>query len=394
MALNWILSERAWEMKSSAIRDILKVTERPDVISFAGGLPAPELFPVEELKKACVEVLTKYGPPSLQYSITLGYPPLRKFLAERLSQRDPKVSYENIMITGGSQQGLDMVGRTFLDSGSFVIVEDPTYLGALQAFKTYNPHYVTVGLDNEGIIIEQVEECIKKHKPRFIYVVANFQNPSGITMSEERRRELVKLAQRYYIPIIDDNPYGELRFKGKDLPSLRELGGDGVIELGTFSKLISPGLRIGWIVIPPEIVGVFERMKQSTDLHTNTFAQYVIYEYIKNGNLDKHIEILKKEYSRRREAMISSLKKHFPKNVKWTEPEGGLFLWVILPEKVSATQLLQKAVENKVAYVPGKPFFAREDHDNVLRLNFSNATIEQIEEGIKRLAEVFKKHIE
>ena len=393
MALNWILSERAWEMKSSAIREILKVTERPDIISFAGGLPAPELFPVEELKKACDFVLTEYGPPSLQYSITMGYPPLRKFLAERLSQKGSKIAYENIMITGGSQQGLDLVGRAFLDSGSFVVVENPTYLGALQAFKTYNPHYVTVEMDSEGIIIEQVEESIKKHKPRFIYVVANFQNPSGITMSEKRRKELVELAGEYYIPIIDDNPYGELRYKGKDLPSLRELGGERVIELGTFSKLISPGLRIGWIVIPAEIIGVFERMKQSADLHTNTFAQYVIYEYVKNGNLDRHIEILKREYSQRRDAMISFLKKYLPKSVRWTEPEGGLFLWVILPENVSATALLEKAVENKVAYVPGKPFFAREDRDNVLRLNFSNASVEKIEEGIKRLAEVFGKYV-
>jgi 2-aminoadipate transaminase len=212
-------------------------------------------------------------------------------------------------------------------------------------------------------------------------------------MSEKRRKELVELAGEYYIPIIDDNPYGELRYKGKDLPSLRELGGERVIELGTFSKLISPGLRIGWIVIPAEIIGVFERMKQSADLHTNTFAQYVIYEYVKNGNLDRHIEILKREYSQRRDAMISFLKKYLPKSVRWTEPEGGLFLWVILPENVSATALLEKAVENKVAYVPGKPFFAREDRDNVLRLNFSNASVEKIEEGIKRLAEVFGKYV-
>ncbi len=393
MYLNWIFSERTWEMKSSAIREILKITELPDVISFAGGLPAPELFPVDELKEACESVLTKFGPRSLQYSITLGYPPLRKFLAERLSKRGIKVGFEDVMITAGSQQGLDLVGKAFLDRGSFVIVENPTYLGALHAFKAYNPHFITVEMDEEGMILEQVEEHIKKSKPRLIYAVSNFQNPSGITMSKKRRERLVELAKEYYIPVIDDNPYGELRFKGEDLPYLKELGGDWIIELGTFSKLISPGLRIGWIVVSKEVMGVFEKLKQGADLHTSTFAQHMIYEYVKNGNLDRHIELLKKEYSKRRDAMISALKKYCPEGVRWTEPEGGLFLWVFLPEGVSATGLLDKAVERKVAYVPGKPFFAKEDKDNTLRLNFSNASCEKIEEGIKRLAQVFKEYL-
>ncbi len=393
MYLNWILSERAWQMKSSAIREILKITERPDVISFAGGLPAPELFPVEELKRACEFVLSNSGPRSLQYSITLGYPPLRKFLAERLSQKGVDLEVENIMITAGSQQGLDLIGKTFFDEGSFVIVENPTYVGALHAFRAYHPHFVTVEMDQEGMILEEVELHIKKSKPRLIYTVSNFQNPSGITMSKKRRERLVDLAQEYYIPVIDDNPYGEMRFKGEELPSLKKLGGDWVIELGTFSKLISPGLRIGWLVVSKEVMGVFERMKQGADLHTNTFAQYVIYEYIKNGNLDKHIELLKKEYSKRRDTMISALKNYCPEGVRWTEPEGGLFLWVFLPEGISATQLLQKALERKVAYVPGKPFYAKEDQDNTLRLNFSNASSEEIEEGIKRLAQVFKEQL-
>jgi len=391
--LNWIFSERAWEMKSSAIRDILKVTERPDIISFAGGLPAPELFPVEELKEACLSVLSSSGPKSLQYSITLGYPPLREFLAKRLSQQGVKVDYDDIMITSGSQQGLDLIGRVFFDAGSFVIVENPTYVGALQAFRAYNPHFVTVEMDDEGMILDQVELHIRKSKPRLIYAVSNFQNPSGITMSKKRREELVELAKQYYVPVIDDNPYGELRFKGEDLPSLKQLGGEWVIELGTFSKLISPGLRIGWIVVSKEIIGVFERMKQGADLHTNTFAQFVIYEYVKNGNLDKHIQLLRKEYAKRRDTMISALSKHCPEEVKWTEPEGGLFLWVTLPEGVSATQILQKAMERKVAYVPGKPFYAKEDKDNTLRLNFSNASEEKIEEGIKRLSEVFAENL-
>jgi len=390
---HWIFSERAWEMKSSAIRDILKITELPDVISFAGGLPAPELFPVEELKEACDRVLSDSGPRSLQYSISMGHQPLREFLAGRYRKSGIPATHENIMITAGSQQGLDLVGRAFLDSGSFVIAEDPTYLGALQAFKAYNPHYQTVSMDEEGMVISEVEDAIRKSKPRFIYAVSNFQNPSGITMSRERREDLVKLAKEYYIPVIDDNPYGELRYAGEDLPSLKKLGGDLVIELGTFSKIISPGLRIGWIFTTKEVMAVFERMKQSADLHTNTFAQFVVYEYIKAGNLDKHIELIKAEYSKRRKVMIESLKKYCPSYVKWTKAEGGLFLWVFLPEHVSATELLKKAIEKKVAYVPGKPFYVREDKEHALRLNFSNATPEKIEEGIKRLAEVFETNI-
>ncbi|MCK4385635.1 MAG: PLP-dependent aminotransferase family protein [candidate division Zixibacteria bacterium] len=380
-------------MKSSAIREILKITERPDIISFAGGLPAPELFPVDDLKKACEAVLDEVGPRSLQYSLTMGILPLRKFLAERLSQKGASLTEENILITGGSQQGLDLVGSVFLEKGSVVICESPTYLGAIQAFNAYNPHYVTVEMDDCGILTDQVEENIRKYKPRLIYVVPNFQNPSGITLSYERRKQLVKLAEEYYTPIIDDNPYGELRYIGEDVPSLKTLGGDLVIQLGTFSKIISPGLRIGWIAASTEVMTKFERMKQGADLHTNTFAQYVASEYVKNGNLDRHIEQIKAAYGERRDVMIKAMTEYFPENVKWTEPEGGLFLWVELPSEVSATDLLQEALKQKVAYVPGKPFYPYEDKDNTLRLNFSNATPEMIIEGIKRLGKVFKENI-
>jgi 2-aminoadipate transaminase len=393
LSLNWTFSVRAQEMKSSAIREILKITERPDIISFAGGLPAPELFPVEDLKKACKTVLDTVGHRSLQYSLSLGILPLRKFLAERLSQKESSLTEENILITGGSQQGLDLVGKVFLDKGAVVICESPTYLGAIQAFNAYSPQYVTVDMDENGMLTDQVEENIKKYKPRLIYVVPNFQNPSGITLSYERRKRLVKLAQEYYIPIIEDNPYGELRYTGKDIPSLKSLGGESVIYLGTISKIISPGLRIGWIAASIEVMTMFERMKQGTDLHTNTFAQYVIFEYVKNGNLDKHIEQIKVAYGERRGVMIKAMREYFPENVKWTEPEGGLFLWVELPKEVSATALLQEALKEKVAYVSGKPFYPYEDKDNTLRLNFSNANPEMIIEGIKRLGKVFKENL-
>ena len=393
MNLNWTFSLGAQEMKSSAIREILKITERPDIISFAGGLPAPELFPIEDLKKACQAVLENVGPRSLQYSVSLGVPPLRKFLSERLSQKGVAITEENILVTGGSQQGLDLVGKMFLDKGSVVICESPTYLGAIQAFNVYNPHYITVEMDKNGMLTDQVEDKIKRYKPRLIYVVPNFQNPSGITLSYERRKHLVKLAEEYYVPIIDDNPYGELRYIGKDVPSLKSLGKDLVIQLGTISKIISPGLRIAWIVAPTEVMTKFERLKQGADLHTNTFAQYVVAEYVKDGRLDRHIEEIKTAYGERRGVMIKAMQEYFPENVKWTQPEGGLFLWVQLPPEISATDLLQEALKQKVAYVPGKPFYPYEDKDNTLRLNFSNASPEMIIEGIKRLGKVFKENI-
>lgn len=393
MSLNWKFSVRAQEMKASAIREILKITERPDVISFAGGLPAPELFPIQALKKACIKVLETHGPKSLQYSLTMGVLPLREILADRLSKKGLPITLDNLFITGGSQQGLDLVAKVFLNEGDALLCENPTYLGAIQAFNVMRPKYVTVEMDQEGMIVEQAEEKIKKHNPRFIYVVANFQNPSGITMSLKRREQLVKLAEKYQIPIVDDNPYGELRYVGEDVPSLQSLGVDLVIELGTFSKIVSPGLRIGWGIVSTGITNMFERLKQGADLHTNTFAQYVLYEYIKAGNLDRHIEEIKTAYSERRDVMIQSLKEHFPEGVKWYEPEGGLFLWVELPEAISATDLLPVAVEQKVAYVPGKPFFPYEDKDNSLRLNFSNANPEMIREGIKRLGKVFQENV-
>jgi 2-aminoadipate transaminase len=393
VSLNWTVSNRAREMKASAIREILKITERPDVISFAGGLPAPELFPIQALKEACAKVLDTYGPKSLQYSLTMGVLPLREILAERLSKRGLPVTIDNVFITGGSQQGLDLIAKVFLNEGDAVLCENPTYLGAIQAFNVMRPKYVPVEMDQEGMIVQQAEEKIKEHNPRFIYVVADFQNPSGITLSLKRRKQLVKLAEKYQIPIVDDNPYGELRYVGENIPSVQSLGRDLVIELGTFSKIVSPGLRIGWGVVSTEITTMFERLKQGADLHTNTFAQYVVYEYIKAGNLDRHIEEIKAAYSERRGVMIQALREHFPEGVRWFEPEGGLFLWVELPEGISATDLLPAAVEQKVAYVPGKPFYPYEDKDNTLRLNFSNATPEMIIEGTKRLGKVFRENV-
>lgn len=382
-------SSYAWNLESSIIREILKISSQPGVISFAGGLPAPELFPVEEIRAAADRVLTRFGSQALQYSLSMGYPPLREFIAERLSTSVLQLTADNIMITAGSQQGLDAVGRAFIERGDYVITSRPTYVGALQAFNYYGARYALAEMDDDGMVVDRIDSLVEAHHPRLVYVVPNFQNPSGISLSEKRRRILIEKAHKHSMPIIEDNPYGELRYSGKPLPSIQSLGGEAVIELGTFSKIISPGLRIGWLAASKQIMGVLERVKQCTDLHTNTFAQYVIYEYIQDGALDRHIERLISSYRERRDAMLRALSEFFPESVTWTKPEGGLFLWVRLPEGVDASALLKPAIEAKVAYVPGMPFYPTGEGRNTLRLNFSNASLEDIHEGIKRLGRVF-----
>lgn len=383
-------SRAAYSLESSIIRDILKYSSLPGVISLAGRLPAPELFPVDELKAAADRVLTQYGTQALQYGLSQGFGPLREFLAERVGKRAGEdISADDIIVTAGSQQGLDLVGRIFLEPGRYVLCSRPTYLGALQAFNYYQAKYASVDIDDDGMKVEELEEKIKKYNPAFIYVVPNFQNPGGVTLCEERRHKLIDLAYKYKVPVVDDNPYGELRYSGEDQISLKRLGKDAVIHLGTFSKIISPGLRIGWAVAPKDVIGVLERVKQSTDLHTNQFAQYVVYEYVFDGALERHIEILVRAYRERRDAMLSAMSEFFPDTVRWTKPEGGLFLWVMLPEGTAGRELFFKAVEEKVAFVLGKPFDPRGTMENTLRLNFSNASLEMIHEGIKRLGRVF-----
>ncbi|HEX9751209.1 MAG TPA: PLP-dependent aminotransferase family protein [candidate division Zixibacteria bacterium] len=383
-------SRHAYQLESSIIRDILKFSSQPGVISFAGGLPAPELFPVDEIKSAADRVLTKYGSAALQYGLSMGFLPLREFIAERIfRQTGYRLTAENILITAGSQQGLDAVGRAFIERGDYVVCERPTYVGAMQAFNYYGTRYALVEMDDEGMLVETIDPLITRYRPRLIYVVPNFQNPTGITLSECRRRLLVEKARRYSVPIIDDNPYGELRYSGTPAPSIKSLGGQAVLQLGTFSKIVSPGLRIGWIACSRQITPVLERVKQCTDLHTNQFAQHVIYEYAHDGSLERHIESLIGAYRQRRDAMLRAMSEFFPDTVTWTRPEGGLFLWVRLPEGTDATKLLQNAIEEKVAYVPGRPFFPDGTGLNTLRLNFSNASLENIHEGIKRLGRVF-----
>jgi 2-aminoadipate transaminase len=393
---------RTKSMSGSAIRELLKITQMPDVISFAGGMPAPEIFPVEEFKQACIRVLDEHGQEALQYGTTDGYLPLREMISRHTNQYGIKVNADNIMITNGSQQALDLVGKIFINPCDRVLVETPTYLGALQAWNTYNAQYITVPSDDDGIQVDKLEMALRAG-PKFMYVLPNFQNPTGVTIPLERRKILVELADKYGVPIIEDDPYGQLRFEGKHIPTVEllddQLHGDNgcyhgnVIYLSTFSKILSPGIRLAWVVATPEIIQKLVMAKQGADLHTSTFNQIVAYEVGRKGFLNEHIKKINAVYKERRDIMLEELQKHMPVGVKWTKPQGGLFLWVSLPENCNSRELLIKAVEKKVAFVPGHSFFPNGGGDNTMRLNFSNAKPDMIRIGIQRLAETIKTSI-
>jgi 2-aminoadipate transaminase len=389
----WKFARHVMEMSTSIIREILKISSQPGVISLAGGYPSPDMFPLEDLKQAASEVIDEFQSAAVQYSFSMGIPQLRQSIADRETKLGSPSKMENILITSGSQQGIDICARSFIEKGDYIITENPTYVGALQAFNYYQPGYAPVAMDREGMMVDEVEAAIKKFRPKLIYTVSTFQNPTGVTMSDERKRALVELGIKYNIPIIDDNPYGQIRFAGKHIPTMKDIGGDAVISLGTFSKLIAPGLRIGWMNASTKIIAVFEKVKQGTDLHSNTFTQYIIYQYIKSGKLDSHIQEIIKNYGAKRQLMLKEMDKHFPEGITWTRPEGGLFLWVELPKSMSASKLLDEAVKEKVTYVYGRPFFPDGSGDNTFRLNFSNASHEQISLAIQKLAKVFKAHM-
>ena len=389
----WKLAPHVTKLETSIIREILKFSSQPGVISFAGGLPAPEMFPIEKLKQIAVDVLTKYKDQAVQYSLSRGLVCLRELLSKRASDRGTPSQVENILVTSGSQQGIELVARAFIAPGDYILTENPTYVGALQAFNYYQSRYCTVPMDKDGMIVDKVPEVIEKYKPKLIYTVSNFQNPTGVTMSLERRKQLVHIAAEYDIPVVDDDPYSDIRFIGQRVPTLKSLGGDQVIALRTFSKTVAPGYRIGWMNGPNEIIAQFEKVKQCADLHTSTFDQYVMYEFVAQGLLEPHIEDIKVDYQTKRNLMIEAMKAEFQKPITWTEPEGGLFLWVTLPEHMSAKALFQKALDLKVAYVYGSPFFPNGGGDNTLRLNFSNTSHEGIKEGIARLGKLFKENM-
>jgi 2-aminoadipate transaminase len=376
-------------MSSSIIRELLKFTEMPDVISFAGGLPAPELFPIREFEEATKHVLRTDGQRALQYSPTEGFLPLREALAEKMQKYGVPAESENILPTNGSQQALDLIGRVFIDPGDTIVTGKPTYLGALQAFKVYRPRIVGIPVDDDGMSVDTLEEVLKAENPKFIYVLPNFHNPMGVTIT----LKLITLAAQHGIPIIDDDPYGELRFEGEDITPIIVLHKENVLYLSTFSKTLAPGIRLGWVVAPSTIIRKLVQAKQGTDLHTSTLIQMVAHDIMKRGILAAHSKVIRKVYGERRHIMTAAMEEHFPQGVKWTKPQGGLFMWAISPEHVNTMQLLQKAVENKVAFVPGSAFYPDDDGLNTMRLNFSNAQPDNIREGVKRLGRVLKEEI-
>jgi 2-aminoadipate transaminase len=385
-----LFARRTQRMKRSAIREILKVTEDPQIISFAGGLPNPRSFPVADVAESAAKVLREAGTAALQYATTEGYRPLREFIARRYQQtRGLQIDPDEILITNGSQQGLDLLGKVLLDEGDPLLLERPAYLGAIQAFSPYEPDFCTVTLDDDGPDLAELERVLDERRPKLFYTVPNFQNPSGLSYSAAKREAVAKLCAARPMVLVEDDPYGELRFRGQPLPSLRHYN-PGTILLGTFSKIVAPGLRLGWIVAPRAVMDLLVTAKQGVDLHSNYFSQRVVHQHLVDHDLDVHIAKVRALYGAQREAMVAAIQRYFPAEVKCSEPDGGMFLWARLPEGVSVMALFKVAIARKVAFVPGSAFFVEPD-DRHLRLNFSNSDEAQIEEGIRRLGEAIRE---
>ena len=389
-------AERMSNLKASEIREILKVTQRPEVISFAGGLPAPELFPIEEIKAVNQLVLEESGFVALQYTTTEGYLPLREWIANRMNTRlGTSFEADQVLITHGSQQALDLAGKVFLDKGDVVLCESPTYLAAISAFRAYECEFVDVPTDDDGMVIEDLERILNTVKNvKVIYVIPEFQNPTGKTWSLKRRKRLAEAAERHQIIVIEDNPYGELRFEGESQPSVKSFDVQGyVLCTGTFSKIFCPGYRIGWIAGEKEIIRKFVLAKQGTDLQCNTIAQMEIAKYLELYDIDEHIGKIRDVYRRRRDLAVQVMENEFPTGVTFTRPQGGLFAWVELPDEMNARDVLALSLDQKVAFVPGGSFFPNGGHENTLRINFSNMTEDRIVEGLTRLGRILQSMI-
>lgn len=394
-----ILSDAAKGMKKSAIRELLKLTKNPEIISFAGGLPAPETFPIEELVEITTEVLREDGKKALQYGSTEGDDKLREMIIELYKKMGFDITLENIIITTASQQGLDLLSKIFINRGDKVLCGLPSYLGGLQAFKAYGADLQGIEFDESGMRSDDLEAKLAKLKaandlPKFIYIIPDFQNPAGVTMSEKRRKEIIEIAGKYDVLIIEDSPYKEIRFEGEHQESLYTLEGKGrVINFGTFSKIFVPGFRIGWVIAHPEIIDKFVKAKQATDLCTSPFVQKIAAKYMEKGyfetNLNKTIQL----YKEKKEIMMRAFEKYMPEGVTWTKPEGGLFLFITLPEYMDSEILFEKAIKKKVAFVVGHAFYCNGKGRNTMRINFSYSSKEQNEIGVKRLAEVIKSEM-
>jgi len=390
------LAERMGRLRASAIREILKTTQMPDVISFAGGLPAAELFPLTDFARALADVLENEGHHALQYSVTEGYPALREWICAYLeSSSGVRSTPDQVLVVSGSQQGLDLMGKALLDPGDTVVIENPAYLGAIQAFDAYQAEYLNVATDDEGMRPQDLIRVLRgaTRKPKFIYIVPNFANPTGVTLSLERRRAILSIAEEFGVPIFEDDPYGRLRYSGEPLPSIAALArGPNFVYMSTVSKIIAPGMRVAWLVVPDrELYEKLVPAKQAADLHTSTLTQRAVYAYAKRpGVVESHIARMVPVYRSRRDAMLAALEKYMPPGTSWTRPDGGLFLWVRTPAHYDTGAMLPEAFERKVAFVPGAPFWVNVDVRTTMRLNFSNANEMAIDEGIKRLAGVMR----
>jgi 2-aminoadipate transaminase len=384
-------ADRMADVPRSFIREILKVAVDSSVISFAGGLPNRNLFPVEEIRAASDKVLRTSGADALQYSTSEGYPPLRELIAGRYRQRGIEVEPADILVTSGSQQGLDLLGKTLVNEGDAVVIEEPGYLGAIQAFSLYRPSFRPVPLRSGGVDIALLEQALADAPARLYYAVPNFQNPSGITYDGPTRRAAAGILRDTRTVLVEDDPYGELRFRGSSEPSFASLLDERVVLLGTFSKIVAPALRIGWIVARGELMEKLLIAKQASDLHTNSLGQRIIAQYLADNRVEEHIARIRAAYGRQRDAMVAAIRRAFPAGVSCTEPEGGMFLWATLPEGVSSMRLFDRAIARKVAFVPGAPFYVGRSDSNTMRLNFSSVDEKTIAEGIDRLADALRE---
>ena len=394
--MNWKLAQRAEKMNPSVIREILKVTEKPGIISFAGGLPSPLTFPIDAMREASERVLRDDGKAALQYAASEGYAPLREWVAQDLLKQGMKVSPDQVLITTGSQQGLDLVAKILIDAGSRILVETPTYLGALQAFTPMEPVAVGVNSDDHGVDADDLRAKVGSgaDKARFVYLLPNFQNPTGRTMTEERRAAVAQVAIETGLPIIEDNPYGDLWFDAPPAPSLSSRHPDGSVYLGSFSKILAPGLRLGYLVAPPALYPKLLQAKQAADLHTPSFNQRVVAEVLKDGFIERHVPTIRALYKQQCEAMLAALDREMAGlGLSWNRPVGGMFLWVQLPKGLKAIPLLAKAVDKGVAFVPGSAFYAGDANESTLRLSFVTATVEQINTGMAALAAAIRESL-
>ncbi len=396
---NDIFSERAKSMKTSEIRELLKLTQKPGIISFAGGLPNPDAFPVESTRRLINELMDDMPESVMQYGSTEGITPLREVLAEEMTKRGMDVDKENILITHGSQQALDLISKILLNPGDTIVVGSPTYLGATGAFRAFQGHMETVPVQEDGMDMDLLDEKLTQLekegcKPKFLYLVPTFQNPSGATIPGDKRRRLLDIASEHDVLVVEDSPYSYLRYEGSPQPHLMSLDDeDRVVRLQTFSKILAPGFRIAWCVGPKDFIDKMVIAKQATDLCTNPFGQYVAYKYVSEGVLDEHLEYIKELYNEKRLAMLDAMEKYMPDHVEWNRPEGGMFIWAKLPENIDTREMFEKAIEKKVAYVVGDAFYVEDNGHNTMRLNFTHSSEEEIWTGIERLAEVIREEV-